>query len=212
MSLPTQLPTFIPIDEATWSREAQRLRDFLKRLERHLEGDAALRIYGSAAVTFYTTADREPSHMTEDIDVGHPGTLGPELQRAFQQAKAEGADISLHLRPPGLWLAANDWPDHCIDISRPLQLNSLLIILMHPYDLIISKMVRWNERDAADVELLQSRFTCEPSVFGARLNQAVHSSMVTDWQKEQLADILEEIFVDETELQSAREAATSLIF
>lgn len=63
---------------------------------------------------------------------------------------------------------------------------------------------------AADSSLLQSRIRFDPHLFGIRLNQAVQASMVTDWTKGQLAEILEELFVDEKELEAVRSATTAL--
>ena len=149
--------------------------------------------------------------MTEDIDVGDPGSLPQGFHNASDLAKREGAEIRFHLRPPGLWLAAGDWPKYCIDVSRELGTNSLSVALMHPIDLIISKMIRWNERDAEDVSLIRSIFDIEARTFAQRLNQAVVDSMTTDWDKAVLVEILEELFFEDGEIEILRKAIPALI-
>lgn len=210
MILPDIDRGFLPVEEHDWSLEAQRLADFLRRVSRNLHGHAAIKVYGSAAVTFFTAARLELSHMTEDIDIGHPGFLEPDLERARQSARQETVDVDFHLRPPGMWLAAADWVSSCFDISDALGTHPLSVELMHPIDLIISKMIRWNERDAEDAMRLWNVFALDAEIFALRLNQAVQDSMVTSWQKTQLLEILEELFPDEGELQRARNAAPAL--
>lgn len=209
MTLPSLPNDFLPEDDTTWSSEARRLADFLCRVDQHFGEEATIKVYGSAAVAFYTAATSQSGYMTEDIDVGDPGSL-PALQNATELAKQKGPEIDFHFRPPGLWVAAGDWPNSCVDVSRKLGTSSLSVELMHPIDLIISKMVRWNERDAEDISLIRDTFCIDVGTFARRLNQAVEDSMLTDWDKEALVEILEELFFEDNEVEIARKAAPAL--
>ena len=210
MTLPSITKDFLPDDNTTWSSEARRLADFLRRVDQHFGGEVTIKVYGSAAVAFYTAATSHSGYMTEDIDVGDPGSLPSGLQIATNLAKQEGPEIDFHFRPPGLWLAAGNWPKYCVDISRELGTKSLSVELMHPIDLIISKMIRWNERDAEDVSLIRGTLAIDVGMFARRLNQAVLDSMVTDWDKKALGEILEELFFEDNEVEIAREATPAL--
>lgn len=71
---------FLPDDDTSWSSEARRLADFLRRVDHHFGGASTIKVYGSAAVAFYTATKSQTDYMAEDIDIGDPGSMPSELE------------------------------------------------------------------------------------------------------------------------------------
>lgn len=198
---------FLAGPESNWSAESRRLSAFLRHIAKRIDEETRLRIYGSAAVAFYTARLTGYAHITDDIDVGDPGSISSALEKALPDPDPH---LTFHFRRPGMWLAAPGWTQFCVEITASLDTTPLHVELMHPVDLVISKLIRWNERDAEDVNRLRTIFPLQAKSLASRLNEAVEHSVISPWESSQLNELLEELFSDPDELELARTLTPSL--
>jgi hypothetical protein len=113
----------------------------------------ALSIYGSAAVALYLgdTADYAYGY-TDDVDVGAMEPEGVELDDVNSQI----VDPPLHFQEFDFeqWVIHPDWHEATVDASELVGTSTISVLLLHPLDLIITKLSRAGIQDIEDAELL----------------------------------------------------------
>jgi hypothetical protein len=175
MSLPNFPTTLL-------TRDAKRIQDFFSDLEKRLlhqyntqqhplisEG---IVVYGSCAVSLYLADEQQTEvSMTDDIDIDTTDTSSANLLQ----------DCSPHTQPPleirqrcvENWLIHPDWRERVVNVTLFLGLSSLHIFLLHPMDLILTKLGRYKERDIEDCIRLNARYIHDYSFFKTNLDEAM---------------------------------------
>lgn len=130
----------------------------LETLDRHLKGPATIRLLGGGALTLAYGLERS----TEDVDLLQDDA---EIEAMLETADFGHAldDTNAELEPRGLYLThiwgpeqlilADGWRERCREVSLA-NLLRLRVTALGPADLIISKLVRADDGDVADMAFL----------------------------------------------------------
>jgi hypothetical protein len=166
------------------TRQSRRVAKFLRHADKCIEHSVSLVIYGSAAVALYLGDTGAYSYgYTDDIDVG---AMEPE-DVELSDLNAEIVDPPLHFQPYDFeqWLINPDWSDDTVDVSSLVGTAELSINLLHPVDLIITKMSRAADQDLEDSILLIEEYEIEESdEFRERLREAARFHHPSDRLRE----------------------------
>ncbi len=156
-------------------------------------------MYGSAAVAFYLADESQYEHgYTRDIDIGH---MEPKqvIGSAFDPASV---DPPLHFQTYDftLWLIHPDWQDAVSDISDLIGTARLAVRLLHPFDLIITKLERAAAQDLEDGILLRDRYVDSTDQLRQRLVQAAGFYAMSERARSQIEFSFEAIFEEPLDL------------
>lgn len=137
--------------------QGKRLQRFLAHVDDRLEHDWSIVVYGSAAVALYLADEQDYEYgYTNDIDIGE---MEPEH---VDQSKfdTDSVDPPLHFQtfPIESWLVHPDWRGALVDASDIIGTDALQVKLLHPFDLIVSKLARGAPQDIEDGLLLRERY------------------------------------------------------
>ena len=169
MSLPDITPV---LPEQIASPQATRLRTFLQHLDASLSTGLSIYVYGSAAVALYL-ADDSPKYeygYTRDIDIG-----AMEPNRVEELVlDSDIVDPPLHLQTYDFtrWMIHPDWKESTVDVSHLLETELLAVRLLHPIDLIITKLERAGDQDLEDGQLLRHRYIDDVDLVRGRVREA----------------------------------------
>lgn len=140
----------------------------LETLDRHLRGPAEIRLLGGGALTLAYGHERS----TEDVDLLQDDA---EIEAMLETADFGHAldDTNAELEPRGLYLThiwgpeqlilADGWRERCRQVDMRT-LTRLRVTALSPADLIISKLVRADDGDVADMEFLLRTHTTRAEV------------------------------------------------
>lgn len=71
------------------------------------------------------------------------------------------------------WLIHPDWRVHLVEVSSHLGLRRLQLYLLHPADLILTKLERWSDRDFQDAMELVAHLGFTQAQLTAHLEEAL---------------------------------------
>ena len=169
MSLPDITPV---LPRQITSPQATRLRTFLQHLDASLSTGLSIYVYGSAAVALYL-ADDSPKYeygYTRDIDIG---AMEPNRVEDLV-LDSDIVDPPLHLQTYDFtrWMIHPDWQESTVDVSHILETKRLAVRLLHPIDLIITKLERAGDQDLEDGQLLCDRYIDDVELISRRTREA----------------------------------------
>jgi hypothetical protein len=196
MSLPT-ITARLPA--AVESSQACRIRDFLQHVDDNLQQPLVITVYGSAAIALYLADETLYEYgYTRDIDVGHmePDKLiGPAIDRT-------AVDPPLHFQTYDftLWLIHPDWCNSVVDVSSLVGTKLLTMRLLHPYDLIITKLERAAPQDLEDGILLRDRYIDSVDEMRRRVSEAIMYYSMSERAANQIEFSFEAIFEEPLDL------------
>ncbi|MCK6511836.1 DUF6036 family nucleotidyltransferase [Myxococcota bacterium] len=163
------------------TRDAKRIQRFLIAVERELlsrhdadflaSQNLKVVVYGSCAVSLYLgdEAGESDVSMTDDIDIA-VSSGAKLLQECSPQISPP---LEIRQSQVENWLIHPDWEDRIFDATSLLGLSFFHVFLLHPLDLILTKLGRYSERDAEDCIRLNSRYINDFSFFLAILDEAL---------------------------------------
>jgi len=145
-----------PLPEDISTPEAERVASFLQHHDRKATESAELTLYGSAAVILYLADSAEYNYgYTDDIDVGH---MEPKNIDLSVDVDAVSPPLRFQTFDLERWLVHPDWASESVDVSALLELTNLHVALLHPVDLVITKLGRGAPQDIEDSLLLRDRY------------------------------------------------------
>lgn len=176
-----RLPTPQNLPCAISRKEVARVGAFLRYCDQQLNQPAEVVVYGSVAVHLYL-ADVSTLYTfeTDDIDVHHSA---PEsLLRQLNRFRALRQDPAPEFRATNIemWPAHPDWRSSTQLLSGLVGTQRLHVRVLHPVDLIVSKLERFNERDQVDCDVLLKRYIPNPDVLAQRTEQALEFALPND--------------------------------
>lgn len=180
---------------------AERIQSFLKHVDRQQESEWSLTLYGSAAVALYvadTGLEYEPN-FTRDIDIAR---MDPEeVDRSA--INNHSVDPPLVFQPYDVerWLVHPDWRDATVNFTALIGTTFLNVELLHPIDLIITKLERAMPKDLEDGQLLFERYPEEVDRVRERVREAAKYYVLSDRVVGQIEYSFAGIFQDSIELQ-----------
>ncbi|GEM_PF-2926626 len=197
MSLP-DISELLP--ECVDTPEAMRIMRFLQFHDRKLSNSTKLTLYGSAAVSLYLAdSDNYNYGYTNDIDIGRMEPESVELS-----VDEDAVDPPLKFQPFGLenWLVHPDWELATVDFSPILNLHYLRVELLHPIDLVITKLGRGSSQDIEDSLLLRRRYISGTTAHVAdRTRCAWNYRPVSKRERRTVEDAFESVFEEPLELE-----------
>lgn len=196
MSLP-DVTSSLP--EVIESSQAIRLQKFLQHADNQLAKPVSITVYGSAAVALYLADNQGYEYgYTRDIDVGH---MEPD-RTTGGTFNSKVVDPPLHFQTYDFtrWMIHPDWKDSAVDVSALLGTHQLTVNLLHPIDLIITKLERAADQDFEDSLLLLERYIAETSEVRQRVKEAAFYYPMSDRVRGQVEDAFEGIFEVSLEL------------
>lgn len=148
-------------------------------------------IYGSVAVNLYFADVQNElpyAFMTNDIDTSK---LDPSLVKIFNDLLKQNEEHPHIFQNSDLelWPMHPDWRDSLVDLSNLVQTNLFRLKALHPADLIISKLQRFNPRDEVDCSNLAERYISDHEIMVDRLIEALRYCTITS-DLDRLADNL----------------------
>ncbi|MFP4597228.1 MAG: DUF6036 family nucleotidyltransferase [Persicimonas sp.] len=161
-------------------------------MDEKLEHPWTITIYGSAAVAFYLAdEDHQERAYTRDIDIGDM-----EPDQVEENFKSDIVDPPLHFQayPFTQWLHHPDWSDAVVDLSDLIGTHTLIVRLLHPCDLIITKLERAADQDFEDALLLRERYIEEVSSVEKRVFDAAKYYAMSNRARRQIEYAFEGIF------------------
>ncbi len=178
-----------------------RLQTFLQHADQKLDRPWSITVYGSAAVAIYLADERGYEYgYTRDIDIGfmEPKEIGA---KTFD---TEIVDPPLHFQPYDftLWLLHPDWKESTVDVSKLLGLNTLTMCLLHPIDLIITKLERAGDQDLEDGILIRERYITDVAEARSRTIEAAKYHPISPRARSQIEYAFEAIFEESIDLES----------
>lgn len=187
------LPDITPrLPREIGSPQAVRLRQFLLKADAAVERRCTMTLYGSAAVAFFL-ADEEGYEYgyTRDVDVGH---IEPAID--LRRFASDETEPPLHFQKYqfSLWLLHPDWAQSTVDVSSLLGTGRLGVSLLHPVDLIITKLERAGDQDLEDGILLAERYIDDVSIASQRVVEAAKHYAMSDRARAQIEYSFEAIF------------------
>lgn len=189
MTLPDvalDLPSSITTPEAT------RIARFLQHQDDKFAQSLTLTLYGSAAVSLYLAdADDYAYGYTDDIDVGH------KIPNAELKCHTTSVSPPLHFQEYGLELRLvhPDWQSSCLDFSGPLNLKHLKVRLLHPIDLVSTKLARGADQDIEDsIRLRQRYFPDQVEQAESRIREAWKYHRPSERERRKIEESFEVIF------------------
>ncbi len=189
------------LPEQIASPQADRLRKFLQHVDASLPGNLSIYIYGSAAVALYLADDSENYEYgyTRDIDVG---AMEPE-RVADLAVDSEIVDPPIHLQLYDVtrWMVHPDWKVATIDLSYLVETTRLEVRVLHPVDLIITKLERAGDQDLEDGQLLRHRYIDDVEFVRRRTREAAGFYPLNPRIVGQVEYSFAAIFEEEIELQ-----------
>lgn len=138
--------------------DSNKLRAYLAAMDEHLQGDAALVVYGSAAFILLGETDR----TTLDIDVAAAYSVAdyPDLERAAREAglamDPDETSQEDHIEWIGPLRLCLPEPDDATSLTL-WRGRRLTVRTVSAAELAASKLVRYDAIDAADVRFLCSQ-------------------------------------------------------
>ncbi|RDV36411.1 hypothetical protein DV096_19550 [Bradymonadaceae bacterium TMQ3] len=153
------------------AQPAKRIAEFIRHVDQRCSAHIDVPIYGSVAITLFLADDPNLAYQTDDIDVASTG----EDARVFGElaSQVSGATLRVQAYSVQQWLVHPDWRQELVDVSELVGTNHIRLLLLHPVDVIITKLLRWHDRDYADALHLKSHFKIEKGVFLERLQGAI---------------------------------------
>lgn len=173
------------VPQAILTKDAKRIQRFLLDVESELlarHGVAFLTsqnlevvVYGSCAVSLYLSDEISESDvaMTDDIDI----TVSSGARMLQECSPQISPPLEIRQSQVENWLLHPDWVDRIFDATDLLGLSFINIFLLHPLDLILTKLGRYSERDAEDCIRLNARYINDLPFFMTALDEALEFFM-----------------------------------
>lgn len=92
------------------------------------------------------------------------------------------------------WLVHPDWKEAVIDVTDMIGTENLRVCLLHPVDLVVTKLARCGEQEWEDGQLLRERYISDRSTVGDRILEAVKYWSGSDRERAQVERAYEVIF------------------
>lgn len=156
-------------------------RELLPALRRHLEAlsdrlgnlgePVEARIAGGIAVNYYTG-----HRMSDDVDIewSHRVPIPPDMQVFEVPNPDDPHDRHLVAMDGGFSDAMGsfppDWGKRAREVSRA---GNIVILVMDPVDLAVSKVARFSDRDREDIRQLAAHGLVDPLLFAERMEEAL---------------------------------------
>ena len=149
--------------------EVQRLIMFLAHVDQGLKQTCELHLFGSSAVNFYLADRGENLHQTKDVDV----TGDPKVLSDVSDRRAELSLLASSFDDPApttierlhfqffrvdQFFIGPDWRENLVSAWHWFGHRELCVKLLHPFDLILSKLERSLPRDLDDCDELYERY------------------------------------------------------
>ena len=182
------------------SPQAVRLQTFLQHVDSRLEQPWIITIYGSAAVAFYLADEEEQQERfayTRDIDIGK---MDPDAVSSDFESDIVEPPLHFQAHDFTRWLLHPDWQASVVDISELLGTRNLTVRLLHPCDLIITKLERAADQDFEDGLLLRERYIDDVNVVHERTYEAAKYYPLSERARGQIEDAFEGIFEQSIDL------------
>ena len=174
------------------TRQARRLARFLTHLDGRCREPVRVVLYGSAAVALYLADDDDIElGYTRDIDIGK---MDPESIDLEFDAHVVDPPLTIQTHNVERWLIHPDWEQATTEVGGLLGTKRLVVELLHPVDLIITKLERFLAQDIDDGENLSNRYVDEVGVVVQRLEEAWQFYPQADRVRGQVEDACEAIF------------------
>jgi hypothetical protein len=126
----------------------------------------------------------EPSSIALEVD---PNVVSPPLR--IQTYAIEN------------WLVHPDWRDYSVNVSELIGTTELSVFLLHPVDLIISKLERNDPDDIEDARYLRARYIDDVQTVVERLDEAWQFYPGSERSKGEIEHAFEAIFELRHELE-----------
>ncbi len=186
MELPAPFPSRIT------SPPADRIARFLQHVDRQLAHGCEIWVYGSAAVSLYLADERSEEGFTDDIDVGAEEPIFIDAMDIDSGVVDPPLEFRKH--PIEQWLVHPDWRDTCVDVSTLLGLQRLQVMILHPLDLIVTKLERAESRDIEDCTRLARRYSLDGAEAARRLDEAAECYALSERVVSQVEYSFEAVF------------------
>jgi 8-oxo-dGTP pyrophosphatase MutT (NUDIX family) len=174
------------------------MRTFLEAVDRHLEGPARICIIGGTAAALGYGVET----FTNDVDTYESLTDHERLEAAARLASAE-TGLAIPIVPSGIADLPYDYGDRVRPVMEYLQ--RLRVFVPDRHDLVLSKIIRWQENDIEHVLALHEREPLSPETLVARyldeFDQAIGDPRTRDFN---FLDCMERLF-GELVMERARE-------
>jgi len=151
----------------------------LTTLDAHLSGEVRLILYGRAALLLGYENSPQEFGVTMDVDAILPVTEMSEIENkdhfwnAIEATNKELQEAGLyitHLFSDDQVILSTDWLGHIQAINYPLK--HLKLYRPDTHDLILTKMMRVDPQDRADIEFLLGQRDCNHTILHEKLAKA----------------------------------------
>ena len=180
--------------------EARRIQKYLQHVDNKRKKPWTITLYGSAAVALYLADEHtqfEPNY-TRDIDLAW---MEPD-EIDCSQFENKSVDPPLHFQTYNVerWLVHPDWKDSVVDVTKILETSLLQVRLLHPLDLIITKLERAGGEDLEDGQRLFERYSEDIERVRERVWEAAKYYPLSSQSVSQIEFSFAGIFEDEIDL------------
>lgn len=190
----------LPLPDAIIAPQAQRIQAFLRHFDSSISDEVLLILYGSAAVSIYLADESGTGEYgyTRDIDIAqkHP----PGIDTASLESSCVEPPLHFQEYSVERWLVHPDWREASIDVSELLKTTKLTVRLLHPVDLIVTKLERAADQDIEDSILLMERYVADAADVEQRVREAAQHYPLSERVISQIGFSFAAIFGDEYDL------------
>ncbi|NCD40851.1 MAG: hypothetical protein EOL88_02040 [Bacteroidia bacterium] len=176
--------------------DKDQIIQYLSAIDTHLDHDAMLVIYGSAA--FILLDEDERSSL--DMDVAGPYS-SIQYDSFCEAAKKAGLEVNPenntdkeHIE----WISALRLclarPDPQTEITL-WQGRRLWVKTVAPEDLVVSKLIRYDDIDVSDIRYLVAQMNLEPNAIVAAVERLPRTFKNDVWVRENLENLLEDMLL-----------------
>ncbi len=189
------------LPEAVLSQQALRIQKFLLQVDTELGCDCTIAVYGSAAVTLYRADDSDAHEYgyTYDIDVARSSPKELDLSGHVDSSSYD-PPLEFQYYDVERWLVHPDWKEALIDMTALLGTQNLRVCLLHPIDLVVTKLARCNSQDLEDGQSLRERYVSDTAIVRDRLLEAVKYWPGSDRERSQVEYAFEGVFEEKISL------------
>jgi hypothetical protein len=176
--------------------DALRIVAALQALDTKITEKTSIIIYGSAAVSLYLSDEPgiDPAY-TDDIDIH-------TLKDMPQEFKNFILEDGLHIQttPIDMWLIHPLWKKNVINFNHLVQTKQIIVDLISPRDLILTKLERYNDRDDFDCNRIYKRYISDKKTFLEDAHTAFAESVgISSSRQEEILRIIEDLMEEADE-------------
>ena len=180
--------------------QAERIQNYLRHVDNKLKHCWTITLYGSAAVALYLADEHTPfePNYTRDIDLAW---MEPD-EIDCSEFENESVDPPLHFQTYDVerWLIHPDWKDSIVDVTKILETSLLQVRLLHPLDLITTKLERAARQDLEDGQRVFERYSEDIDRIRKRVREAAQCYALSRRSVSQIEYSFAGIFEDKIDL------------